>query len=77
MKNLCKITVVTLLLTGIGLAQQEVNPDHFEDYAAKQPVKTKHVVKTSQTKARVAQAKRQGSKSGNKTTASARVVAGN
>jgi len=75
MKNLCKLTVFALLLTGVSLAQQEVNPDRFEGEAAKQPVKVKRVAKNNQASARMAQ-KHHASKSANKTIASAR-VAGN
>ena len=75
MKNVCKLTVFALLLTGVSLAQQEVNPDRFEGEAAKQPVKVKRVVKSNQTTAHVAQ-KHHASKSANKTIAMTR-VAGN
>jgi len=73
MKNVCKLTVFALLLTGISLAQQDVSPDHFEAEAANQPVKVKRMVKNNQT--HVAQTK--GSKSANKTIASARPASGN
>jgi len=75
MKNVCKLTVLALLLTGVSLAQQEVSPDRFEGEAAKQPVKVKRVVKTSET--RMAQKKHHASKSANKTVAMARVPSGN
>ena len=75
MKNVCKLTACALLLTGVSLAQQEVSPDRFEGEAAKQPIKVKRVVKTSET--RMAQKKHHASKSANKTVAMARVPTGN
>jgi len=75
MKNVCKLTVFALLLTGVSLAQQEVSPDRFEGEAAKQPLKVKRVAR-NQADTRVAQTKHHASKSANKTIASARVPSG-
>ena len=74
MKNVFKLAVFALLLAGVSLAQQEVSPDHFDAEPAKQPVKVKRVVKSSQPNARVAQTKHHA-KSANKTMAIARVSA--
>ena len=71
MKNLFKLSVFALLLAGVSIAQQEVSPDHFDAEPAKQPVKVKRVVKSSQPK--MAQTKQRASKPSNKTMAVARV----
>jgi hypothetical protein len=78
MKNLLRMSLLAALMTGIGFAQQEVNPDHFDGDAAKQPVKVKHVARANQNATHLAQAKHHVSgKSGNKPVLSARNVAGN
>lgn len=75
MKNLFRMSLLAVLMTGMGVAQQEVSPDHFEGDAAKQPVKVKQAAKPNHN---TAQAKhRVSSKSGNKPVLSARNVAGN
>ena len=78
MKNLFTMSVLALCLTGVGVAQQEISPDHFEAEAAKQPTKVKRVVKSNTNAVHVAQAKHSvGKKSGNKTVLAARNTAGN
>ena len=76
MKNLSRMSLLVLLLTGASFAQQEVSPDRFEGEAAKQPLKMKHVAKPGS--ARLVQAKhRANNKPVNKAALSARVVGGN
>ena len=78
MKNLFTMSLLALCLTSVGVAQQEISPDHFEAEAATQPTKVKRVVKSNPTAVHVAQAKhRVGKKPGNKTVLAARNAAGN
>lgn len=77
MKNFFTMSVLALCLTGVGVAQQEISPDHFEE-AASQPTKVKRVIKSNPNAAHVAQAKHRVSKKpGNKTVLAARNTAGN
>ena len=74
MKKLFAMSLFALCLTAVGFAQQEISPDRFEGDAAKQPLKTKQVIKKNQMSATK---RRLGSKSTKKTTLSARAIGGN
>ena len=72
MKNVFRTAFVALLLTGLCVAQQEVNPDHFDGYAAKQSVKVKQPSKKSSKNLAATPAKHHTNKSVNKPVLSAR-----
>ena len=72
MKNVFKTALVALVLTGLCVAQQEVNPDHFEGDTAKQPVKVKQIAKKSSKNLAATPAKHHTNKSVNKPVLSAR-----
>ena len=71
MKNLFRMSLFALLLTALGFAQQEINPDRFEGDGAKQPIKAKQMVMRRSAKNRAS------AKPVKKTTLSARAVGGN
>lgn len=76
MKNVCKASLLALILVGAGFAQQEVSPDRFED-GTKQPVNTKHVAVAKQNGKHLAQVRHHVSKPANKPVLSARTISGN